>query len=106
MAEVPGQSGAVIGAGGLRFADTIRRFGVQSSRGRIEHEFLDSTNTSLVVHCLYDDGDRELRHPGGRRTCGVGDLFAVDPLFLLLFSGLYMFALPYTARRRSAGAQE
>ena len=31
------------------------------------------------------------------------------PLFLLLFSGLYMFALPYTAGRRdgrSAGARE
>ncbi len=27
------------------------------------------------------------------------------PLFLLLFSGLYMFVLPYTARRR-ASAQE
>ena len=27
------------------------------------------------------------------------------PLFLLLFSGLYMFVLPYTAARR-AGAQE
>ena len=24
------------------------------------------------------------------------------PLFLLLFSGLYLFALPYVARRRSA----
>jgi hypothetical protein len=23
------------------------------------------------------------------------------PLFLLLFSGLYLFALPYTAKRRS-----
>jgi len=29
----------------------------------------------------------------------------LPPLFLLLFSGLYMFALPYTARQR-AGAQE
>jgi hypothetical protein len=28
------------------------------------------------------------------------------PLFLLLFSGLYMFVLPYTARRRSAVARE
>ncbi|HET8612121.1 MAG TPA: hypothetical protein VFL92_05080 [Sphingomonas sp.] len=31
------------------------------------------------------------------------------PLFLLMFSGLYMFALPYAARRRNrhdAGAQE
>jgi hypothetical protein len=25
----------------------------------------------------------------------------LPPLFLLLFSGLYMFVLPYTARRRS-----
>lgn len=26
----------------------------------------------------------------------------LPPLFLLLFSGLYMFVLPYVARRRSA----
>jgi cellulose synthase/poly-beta-1,6-N-acetylglucosamine synthase-like glycosyltransferase len=25
------------------------------------------------------------------------------PLFLLLFTGLYMFVLPYAAKRRSAG---
>lgn len=29
------------------------------------------------------------------------------PLFLLMFSGLYLFALPYSAKRRNAdGAQE
>jgi hypothetical protein len=28
------------------------------------------------------------------------------PLFLLLFSGLYMFVLPYLASGRRAGAQE
>jgi len=27
-------------------------------------------------------------------------LFALIPLFLLLFSGLYLFVLPYVARRR------
>jgi hypothetical protein len=27
-------------------------------------------------------------------------LFALIPLFLLLFSGLYMFVLPYVGRRR------
>jgi hypothetical protein len=27
------------------------------------------------------------------------------PLFLLLFSGLYMFALPYARRWRSSGAR-
>lgn len=27
------------------------------------------------------------------------------PLFLLLFTGLYMFALPYAARRRGAATQ-
>jgi hypothetical protein len=26
------------------------------------------------------------------------------PLFLLLFTGLYLFALPYAARRRTAGS--
>jgi hypothetical protein len=30
-------------------------------------------------------------------------LLAAAPLFLLMFSGLYMFALPYVARRRRAG---
>ncbi|AYG58356.1 hypothetical protein [Rhizobium jaguaris] len=28
----------------------------------------------------------------------------LPPLFLLLFTGLYMFALPYTAARRSAAS--
>ena len=28
----------------------------------------------------------------------------LPPLFLLLFSGLYMFVLPYTQRRKAAGA--
>jgi hypothetical protein len=31
-------------------------------------------------------------------------LFALIPLFLLLFSGLYLFVLPYVARRERAGA--
>ena len=31
-------------------------------------------------------------------------LFALIPLFLLLFSGLYLFVLPYVARRARAGA--
>lgn len=31
-------------------------------------------------------------------------LFALIPLFLLLFSGLYLFVLPYIARRGRAGA--
>ncbi len=30
-------------------------------------------------------------------------LFALIPLFLLLFSGLYFFALPHVARLRAAG---
>lgn len=29
----------------------------------------------------------------------------LPPLFLLLFSGLYMFALPYVARSRHSGEQ-
>ena len=29
----------------------------------------------------------------------------LPPLFLLMFSGLYMFALPYVSRRRDAGEQ-
>jgi hypothetical protein len=30
----------------------------------------------------------------------------LPPLFLLLFSGLYMFVLPYAARRRGGAARE
>jgi len=30
----------------------------------------------------------------------------LPPLFLLLFSGLYMFVLPYAARRRVGAARE
>ena len=47
------------------------------------------------------------------RGCGEPPLWVVYsplvPLFLLLFSGLYMFVLPYTAQRRSgrlANAQD
>lgn len=29
----------------------------------------------------------------------------LPPLFLLLFSGLYLFALPYLVRRRTAGSR-
>jgi hypothetical protein len=29
----------------------------------------------------------------------------LPPLFLLLFTGLYMFALPYVAKRREAQAE-
>ena len=31
-------------------------------------------------------------------------LFALIPLFLLLFSGLYLFVLPHVAKRERAGA--
>jgi ABC-type transporter Mla subunit MlaD len=31
-------------------------------------------------------------------------LFALIPLFLLLFSGLYLFVLPYVAKQGRAGA--
>ena len=41
----------------------------------------------------------------GRETTWIG-LVALVPLFLLMFSGLYMFALPYAARWRGAAGQE
>ncbi len=37
----------------------------------------------------------------GSQTVWVGFL-ALPPLFLLLFSGLYMFVQPYAARRKSS----
>lgn len=37
----------------------------------------------------------------GKQTAWVGFL-ALVPLFLLLFSGLYLFVLPYTAKGRNA----
>ena len=33
-------------------------------------------------------------------------LLALVPLAFLFFTGLYLFALPYMARRRSAGAED
>jgi membrane protein CcdC involved in cytochrome C biogenesis len=34
------------------------------------------------------------------------NFLALPPLFLLLFTGLYLFVLPYATRRRSARSQQ
>ena len=41
----------------------------------------------------------------GRQGTVIG-LIALVPLFLLMFSGLYMFALPYLAKGRGTAAKE
>ena len=54
----------------------------------------------MAIDGLY--GDRHLQHRGRRyrQVCQLG-LLAVFPLALLLFTGLYLFVLPYAAKWRS-----
>ena len=67
---------------------------------------LDSADPPLGVHCLHADRHRQLR----RHDAGAGCLRAwvtyspLLPLALLLFSGLYLFVLPYATKWRSGSA--
>ena len=55
----------------------------------------------LAVHRLYGDGDRQLRCPVTGDATRLGDLLAAAPARLLLFTGLYMFVLPYATKWQS-----
>ena len=60
---------------------------------------------SLGVHRLHPGRHRQHRIVGifagrGQQPPFWMYLFALIPLFLLLFSGLYLFVLPYVAQRR------
>ena len=68
-------------------------------------EQVDSTDSPLAVHCLHAHCDRQLRRHGNGQSIPSGWTTApLLPLFLLLLTGLYMFALPYAAKWRSDAA--
>ena len=58
------------------------------------HRWLSITFTILVIANIAVQGREKI-------ALWVG-LATLIPLFLLLFTGLYMFALPYLNKRRSA----
>ena len=63
----------------------------------------------LAVHRLHADGHRQLRRHVTGDAARAGSTYSpLLPLALLLFTGLYMFVLPYVSRRRSKhdGQQE
>ena len=67
-------------------------------------ERMDSADPPLGVHRLHGDRHRQLRRPG---TGGGGmpppwvTYSPLLPLALLLFTGLYLFVLPYATKWRS-----
>ena len=65
-------------------------------------EYVGSANPPLAVDHLHAGRHRQLRRHGTRGTSRLGRSTApLLPLFLLLFTGLYMFVLPYAAKWRS-----
>ena len=65
-------------------------------------EYLDSANPPLAVDHFYADRRRQL-HCDGAGTPPSWIVYSPLPfLFLLMFTGLYMFVLPYAAKGRSA----
>jgi hypothetical protein len=63
---------------------------------------MDSADSPLAVHCLYGGVIVNAVAVGrGKYTVWVG-LLALLPLALLRFTGLYLFVLPYAAKRSSA----
>jgi hypothetical protein len=73
----------------------------QTEGDRLELEHADSANAPLAVDRLYAHRRRQL-HCHGAGTPPSWLVYSPLPfLFLLMFSGLYMFALPYAAKRRS-----
>jgi hypothetical protein len=68
---------------------------------------MGSANPPLAVHCLHDDGRRELCRDGVREAPMWLVYSPLPPFFLMLFTGLYMFVLPYAAKwwpRQAAAA--
>ena len=70
--------------------------------GQIELEQVGSTDLPLAVYRLYSYRHRQLhRHGIGRASPPWVVYSPLLPLFLLLFTGLYLFVLPYAARWRA-----
>ena len=55
----------------------------------------------LAVHRLYGDRHRQLRRHGAGGASAWVTYSPLLPLALLLFTGLYLFVLPYATRWRS-----
>ena len=65
-------------------------------------EQMDSADPPLGVHRLYGGRHRQHRRPGTEEEPAVWvGLLALLPLALLLFTGLYLFVLPYATKWRS-----
>lgn len=65
---------------------------------RETHRWLSVIFTLLVIANIFVN----VFASGQQQLVLYVGLVTLIPLFLLLFSGLYLFVLPYTARRRSA----
>jgi hypothetical protein len=66
---------------------------------------MDSSDPSLAVDNLHADRHRQFRRHERGPTAWV--VYApLPPLALMLFTGLYMFALPYVAGGRGGRTQE
>ena len=78
------------------------RVGQGFTGGPIELEHLDPADPPLGVDRLHGDGHCQLHcsGPGKRDASALGDVLAAAPARFLLFTGLYLFALPYAAKWR------
>ena len=65
----------------------------------VELEQVGPADPPLAIHRLYADGHCQLYRHGIGNTPPAWVVYSpLLPLFLLLFTGLYMFVLPYAAR--------
>ena len=89
-----------------RVADNRGRRRARSASGssqRRSHELeqMDSADPPLAVHRLHGGRHRQLRRHWDRRSLPSGSTYLpLLPLVLLLFTGLYLFVLPYATKWR------
>ena len=96
-----GEQDALAAGGYVALAVCPIRFGLVLRGGPIELEQMGSADPPLAVHCLYGDRHRQLRRPGTDAACRWVTYSPLLPLALLLFTGLYLFVLPYATKWRS-----
>ena len=83
------------------FVGSRPKRGSSSEEVPVNWNTLDSADPPLAVHCLHGDRHRQLRrHVTGTAAAWV-TYSPLLPLALLLFTGLYLFVLPYATRWRS-----